>query len=300
MKIKALVVATVLLLAGCDISTSSSVSSSSSQVISNCKAKGYEYDPENITDYELVWSEEFDYEGAPDADNWVMETGGAGWGNNELQYYTSRLDNASVADGQLTITAKLEEYSGRSYTSARMITRGKASWKYGRFEIRAALPEGRGTWPAIWMMPQYSRYGGWPKSGEIDIMEHVGYDMNNIVSTVHTEDFVHSLGTQKGASLRIDDVTVMHTYTLDWTPEEMTMRVDGTKIFTYKPTNYRTCPAYDIWPFDQEFFLILNIAVGGNWGGVQGVDDTIFPQTMQVDYIRVYQSPFITALQKTS
>lgn len=300
MKLKGLLVVSVLLIAGCDLSTSSSVSSSSSTVISNCKAKGYEYDPEAIDDYELVWSEEFDYEGAPDSDNWVMETGGAGWGNNELQYYTSRLDNASVADGQLTITAKLEDYSGRNYTSARMITRGKASWKYGRFEIRAALPEGRGTWPAIWMMPQYSRYGGWPKSGEIDIMEHVGYDMNNVVSSIHTEDFVHSLGTQKGASLRIEDVTVMHTYTLDWTPEEMTMRVDGTKIFTYKPTNYRMCPGYDIWPFDQEFFLILNIAVGGNWGGVQGVDDTIFPQTMSVDYIRVYQSPFITALQKTS
>ncbi len=204
-----------------------------------------------------------------------------------------------VANGELTITAIKEEYSGRSYTSARMITRNKKIWKYGRFEIRASLPAGRGTWPAIWMMPQYSQYGGWPNSGEIDIMEHVGYDMNRIVSTVHTQDYNHQLGTQKGNGIRIEDVTIMHTYTLDWTPEEMTMAVDGEQVFKYKPTNYRGCPDDDIWPFDQSFFLIMNIAVGGNWGGAQGVDDTIFPQTLKVDYVRVYQSPTITALVPT-
>jgi beta-glucanase (GH16 family) len=293
MKHVALSLATLLLISGCTVSSSSVVSSSSSVV---CKTVGFDYNPAEIDDYEMVWNEEFDYEGSPDTTKWVMETGGGGWGNNELQFYTARQDNAIVGDGKLTITAIKEDYSGRNYTSARMITRGKAFWKYGRFEIRASLPAGRGTWPAIWMMPQYSRYGGWPKSGEIDIMEHVGYDMNKIVSTVHTEDYVHSKGTQKGASRTIEDATQMHVYSMDWTPSQMTMYVDGLKIFQYKPTNYRSCPNQKIWPFDQSFFLILNIAVGGNWGGVQGVDDSIFPQELNVDYIRIYQSPTITNL----
>jgi beta-glucanase (GH16 family) len=236
--------------------------------------------------YVLVWEDDFSTAGAPDADKWSYDTGGDGWGNQELQYYTDRTVNANVQNGFLYLEARKEAYQGRDYTSARLVTRGKGDWKYGRIEVRAKLPQGRGTWPAIWMLPTDWVYGGWPNSGEIDIMEHVGYDMGTIHGTVHTEAYNHMQGTQKGGNTSRGDVANnFYTYSITWTADSIDFYVDDEKFFTFT----RESSNYAVWPFDQEFHLILNIAVGGNWGGAQGVDDAIFPQAMVVDYIRVYE-----------
>jgi beta-glucanase (GH16 family) len=241
--------------------------------------------------YELVWQDEFNYAGSPDSAKWSYDLGDGcpklcGWGNNELQYYTKSPQNVRVEDGSLIIEAREEEKEGSDYTSTRLLSRDKAAWKYGRLEIRAKLPSGTGTWPAIWMLPENSEYGGWPASGEIDLMEHVGHEPNRVYATVHTEAFNHVKGTQSTDTLRIDDAEeAFHRYALEWTPEKITWLVDGQTYSTFKNRN-RT---YKEWPFDQPFHLILNIAVGGNWGGRQGVDHTIWPQQMTVDYVRVYQ-----------
>ena len=236
--------------------------------------------------YSLVWNDEFDYTGLPDSSKWNYDVGGSGWGNNELQYYTAdRLENARVGDGFLTITAIREPYQGSQYTSARLVSRNKGDWTYGRFEIRAKLPRGRGTWPAIWMLPTDWAYGGWPSSGEIDIMEHVGYDMDVVHATVHTQSYNHTLGTQQGSSIRVDNVdTTFHVYAIEWRPDRIDGYVDGQIYFSF--SNQETGHAE--WPFDKRFHLLLNIAIGGNWGGAQGVDNSIFPQEMVVDYVRVY------------
>lgn len=260
------------------------------------KAKGFEYDHDNLT-YELVWSDEFDYEGLPDDTKWGYDTGASGWGNNELQYYT-RGENAEVHDGILTLTARKEKKQNAGYTSTRLVSKGKGDWLYGKFEIRAKLPKGRGTWPAIWMLPTDWKYGGWPASGEIDIMEHVGYDQDVIHYSIHTESYYHSIGTQKTATKKFENVSEdFHTYAIEWLPDRIIFFTDGEKTFTYEPLKYKSTPTYKEWPFDKRFHLLLNIAVGGNWGGVRGVDDDIWPQTMEIDYVRVYQSPEITALQ---
>lgn len=255
----------------------------------DCKAVGYEYDEENLH-YELVWSDEFDYEGLPDEEKWSYDVGGHGFGNRELQYYTDD-QNAYVSKGYLTITARKEDYKNMDYTSARMITKNKGDWLYGKIEVKAKLPEGRGTWPAIWMLPTDWKYGNWPDSGEIDIMEHVGYEMGKIHGTVHTEAYNHMIGTQLGKSvIREDAHEAFHVYHIEWLPDKIKFYVDNKLYFVYKPYNLVNCPTEAEWPFDQDFHLLLNIAVGGNWGGAKGVDDTIFPQEMLVDYVRVYQA----------
>lgn len=242
--------------------------------------------------YHLVWSDEFNYQGLPDSTKWTYDTGDGcpdlcGWGNNELQYYTEdRLKNARVENGYLFIEAHQEPFKTREYTSARLLTRGKQSWKYGRFEIRAKLPSGRGTWPAIWMLPKEWQYGGWPASGEIDIMEHVGYEPNFIYGSVHTDTYNHVDGTQFTESIKVPDAeSTFHTYTIEWTPEKISWHVDDRQYASF-PNKHKT---HKEWPFDQAFRLILNIAVGGNWGGQKGIDDSIWPQQMVVDFVRVYQ-----------
>jgi beta-glucanase (GH16 family) len=231
-----------------------------------------------------VWQDDFATGSAVDPSKWTFETGGSGWGNNELQFYTSGA-NATVAGGNLSITAKKEAFSGREYTSARMITRGKGDWLYGRFEVRAKLPKGRGTWPAIWMLSSDNSYGNWPASGEIDIMEHVGYDPNKIHSSVHTSAYNHTRNTQKTSSKIIPDATdAFHIYRVDWTPYAIRSYIDGVQYFEF----INESKGFTAWPFDKKQFMILNIAVGGNWGGVQGVDNTVFPATMEIDYVKVY------------
>jgi len=240
-------------------------------------------------EWRLVWSEEFDYEGLPDPDKWSYDTRGnaTGWGNNEKQFYTSENSaNAYVKDGILTITALKEPVEGKEYTSARLITRGKGEWLYGRFEIRAKNPTGRGTWPAIWMMPAANTYGGWPASGEIDIMENVGFDPDTIVGAAHTRAYNHSIGTEKSARIHVPtNYTDFHVYALEWEPEEYRLYVDGEHFFTFR--NEGT--GFAEWPYDKPFYLILNLAIGGNWGGQQGIDDTLFPHRFEIDYVRVYE-----------
>lgn len=240
-------------------------------------------------DYQLVWSDEFDNTGLPDPGKWSFDTIGnaLGWGNNELQYYTfEKIENAKVENGVLTITALLEEINSKKYTSARLTTRGKGDWLYGRFEIKAKLPTGNGMWSAIWMLPSEWEYGGWPDSGEIDIMENVGFDPDTIVATAHTKSYNHKIGTQKTARIFVPTCSdEFHVYSLEWEPEEYRVYVDNSHCFTFE--NEHTGP--DKWPFDKRFHLLLNIAVGGDWGGQKGIHDSIFPQKMVIDYVRVYQ-----------
>lgn len=235
----------------------------------------------------LVWQDEFDYTGLPDSTKWGYDVGGHGWGNNELEYYTEAdSDNVWVADGVLTITARKEQMGERDYTSARMVTREKGDWLYGKVEVRAMLPTGRGVWPAIWMLPTDREYGNWPRSGEIDIMENVGFDPDTIVGSAHTLKYNHSIGTQRSSRIACPTCySDFHVYGLEWEPDEYRLYVDDQLYFTFK--NEGT--GFEAWPFDKRFHLLLNIAVGGNWGGAEGVDDTIFPQKMVVDYVRVYQ-----------
>jgi len=239
--------------------------------------------------WKLVWSDEFSENGLPDSKKWSYDTEGnaSGWGNNEAQYYTNaRLKNAEVKDGFLYINAIREDFEGKKYTSARLITKSKGDWLYGKVEVRAKLPDGRGMWPAIWMLPTDWTYGGWPASGEIDIMENVGYDPYVIVASAHTQSYNHVIGTQKNAKLTISDCyTEFHNYILEWDATEYRVYVDENLYFTFKNEG----KGFTVWPFDKRFHLLLNIAVGGNWGGVQGIDDTIFPRSMVVDYVRVYQ-----------
>lgn len=236
--------------------------------------------------WQLVWSDEFDYQGYPDSNKWGYDIGAGGWGNQELQYYTNRLENARVENGRLIIEARKENYGGAQYTSARLKTRYKGDWLYGRIEVRAKLPGGTGTWPAIWMLPTDNVYGGWPNSGEIDIMECVGYDPWRVYFTIHTAAYNHMLGTQKGSSTILNDPqNNFYTYALEWYPDRLDFYVDNVKYFTF----YKEKDDYTVWPFDQRFYLILNIAVGGTWGGAQGVDPNVFPQRMEVEYVRVYQ-----------
>lgn len=259
------------------------------------KAKDYSYE-EKALNYKLVWSDEFDKNGAPDETKWGYDVGGSGWGNNELEYYTQG-DNAWVEDGKLIIEARKEEKEGMDYTSARLITKEKGDWLYGKIDVCAKLPKGTGTWPAIWMLPTDWEYGSWPVSGEIDIMEHVGYNQDTIHASIHTQSYNHTVNTQKTATKYLEGASEdFHVYSLVWLPDKIEIQIDGVSYFTFKPTDYKENPSYKEWPFDKRMHLLLNIAVGGNWGGVKGVDTSVFPQRMEVDYVRVYQSDEINNL----
>lgn len=242
--------------------------------------------------WRLVWSDEFDYAGLPDPKKWDYDVGGEGWGNKELQFYTARRkENARVENGRLIIEARKEAWQGREYTSARLVSRGKGDWTYGRFEVRAKLPSGRGTWPAIWMLPTGWTYGGWPRSGEIDIMDHVGFDPDVVHASVHTAAYNHKIQTQKTAQLKIPTSrSEFNVYAVEWTPEEIRGFVNDQLYFTFRNERL-TNPAadYQQWPFDKPFHLLLNLALGGTWGGQQGVDPAIWPQRLEIDYVRVYQ-----------
>jgi len=253
--------------------------------------------------WELAWSDEFD--GAElDTAKWSPDIWPPRKVNDEDQAYTGRAKNLRIEDGQLIIEAHKEDYEDASYTSARVHSSGKGDFLYGRFEVRAKLPEGQGTWPAIWMLPSdpftyattcsgdedwqgSSDCDAWPNSGEIDIMEHVGYQMNHIHGTVHNEAYYWVKWEQRKGRILIDDAAeAFHVYALEWSPERIDIFVDDALYFTYvnENTDWRT------WPYDQPFHLILNIAVGGVWGRAGGpIDDSIFPQRMFVDYVRVYR-----------
>lgn len=238
------------------------------------------------TTQQLVWSDEFNTKGLPDSTKWTYDEGGSGWGNNELQYYTKdSLGNARVQNGHLIIELKKQNFGKNKFTSARLVTKGKQSWKYGTFEIKARLPKGLGTWPAIWMLSSTTPLK-WPDDGEIDIMEHVGYDPGVVHATIHTKAYNHTVGTQKAATLQVPDFSEQfHVYSLVWTMDSMTFYIDKKPYFTYKNEH----SGYTTWPFDQPSHLLLNLAFGGNWGGSKGIDETILPAKFEIDYVRVFQ-----------
>jgi beta-glucanase (GH16 family) len=246
--------------------------------------------------YHLAWADEFDVDGLPDPGRWNYDTDRnfPGWYNNELQYYAAaRAENAHVAGGSLIITARKEDLSaagfsdwgGQRYSSSRMVTRGKAAWTYGFIEIRAKLPCGRGSWPALWMLSAPPQQG-WPDDGEIDILEHVGFDPGVIHGTAHTLAYNHTRNNARTATTLVADAcTAFHKYQLTWNASQMKVGVDDRNYYQYSNDGSGNAE----WPFDSPQYLILNIAVGGDWGGQMGVDDTIFPIQMDVDYVRVYQ-----------
>lgn len=240
--------------------------------------------------WKLVWADEFDRAGMPDTSKWNYDTRGNsyGWGNNEAQWYTvADPKNVAISDGTLKITARNEPTSGKQYSSARLTTKGKGDWKYCKIETRAKLCSGKGTWPAIWMLSSKGTYGGWPKSGEIDIMEFVGYDPGRVHSTVHTQKYNHVIGTQVGKALEVNDAdTQFHIFTLEWDEHEIRSYMDGQLYFTFQNEN----TGYEAWPFDQDFHLILNLAIGGGWGGRQGIDISLFPHVFEIDYVRVFKA----------
>lgn len=242
--------------------------------------------------YQLVWSDEFDAGTMPDTTRWNYRVGDGcpqlcGFGNKELQWYAdARSRNSRIEDGKLILEAHKEDIGTRNYSSARLNTKFKGDWLYGRVEVRAKLPGGIGVWPAIWMMPTDWEYGGWPKSGEIDIMEHVGYRPDSIKGTVHTRAFNHMKRTQKGQYYKLPDCeSNFHVYGINWTQEKIEFFVDDEVYFTFENSG----KGWEEYPYDKRFHLILNVAVGGNLGGKKGVDDGIFPQRMEVDYVRVFQ-----------
>jgi len=243
--------------------------------------------PAQAQQRKLVWSDEFNGQGLPDSSKWSYETGHNGWGNNEAQFYTARRpENARMEHGCLVIEARKESWEGAAYTSARLLSKGKGDWKYGRIEVRAKLPAGRGMWPAIWMLPTRWVYGGWPHSGEIDIMENVGYLPDSVFGSIHTGAYNHVMKTQRTQGVYLNDLsTAFHVYTVEWDTAQIRFLLDGRPYFSF--ANEHT--GSEAWPFDQEFHLLLNIAVGGNWGGKYGIDNAIFPQKMLIDYVRVWQ-----------
>jgi beta-glucanase (GH16 family) len=246
-------------------------------------------DKSALKDWELQWSDEFEYTGLPDSTSWAYDIGGHGWGNQEKQYYTGgRGENARVENGMLIIEARKEPWDTNSYTSTRLVTRGKNEWLYGRFEIRAKLPRGTGTWPAIWMLAGAHTYGEgyWPHNGEIDIMEHVGFNQGFVHASTHSLKYFWQIGTQRTDTIISPDVSdSFHNYILEWYPEKIHVFMDDSLYFT----SLNDGTGWEAWPFDKPFYLILNIAVGGAWGGQKGIDDSIWPQRMEVDYVRVYK-----------
>jgi beta-glucanase (GH16 family) len=255
-------------------------------------------------EWKLVWSDEFNYSGMPNPKKWNYEVGFIR--NRELQYYTkARKENARVENGMLIIESRKEKFKNPNYrpdarrrrrwnlsreyadyTSASLITYGKASWCYGRIEVRAKLPTGRGTWPAIWTLGTNIKEVGWPTCGEIDIMENVGFNPDKIHVNIHTKKYNHVRKTGKGSSFKVSKpYKEFHVYAIEWYEDRIDFYVDDKKYFTYE--NEKSGEA--AWPYNKQQYLILNTAIGGTWGGQKGIDDPIFPLKYYIDYVRVYQ-----------
>jgi beta-glucanase (GH16 family) len=256
-------------------------------------------------EWKLAWSDEFDRDGLPDPAKWSYEEGFVR--NRELQYYTTgRAENARVEKGYLIIEARKERFPNArfqagaperrwqqqreyaDYTSASLTTRGRAAWTYGRIEVRAKMPAGRGTWPAIWTLGTNISEVGWPACGEIDILEYVGHEPGVVHANVHTRGYNHTRGNGRGSRLTLPDAEkTFHVYALEWTPQTLAFFADDHRYFTLENDG----TGVDAWPFGAPQYLILNLAIGGAWGGQRGIDESIFPQRLTVDYVRVYQRP---------
>lgn len=240
----------------------------------------------------LVWEDDFTKSSEINERIWNYEEGDGcpdlcGWGNNELQYYTGGdRKNAFIENGRLIIEATKENVGSRDYASAKLTTQGLKEMQYGSIEIRAKVPGGIGVWPAIWMLPADRSYGQWPLCGEIDIMEHVGHDPDFVYGTVHTGAYNHMIGTQKGGKLtKADYESEFHTYRINWSEERIEFYIDKVRYYTFAKRSDDIAE----WPFDQPFYLILNVAIGGNWGGEKGVEEDICPARMEVEWVRYYR-----------
>ncbi|MEJ7770134.1 MAG: glycoside hydrolase family 16 protein [Chitinophagaceae bacterium] len=237
----------------------------------------------------LVWADDFDSTGIPDQTKWSYETGYIR--NSEQQYYTgSRPENARLENGLLVIEARNDSLKPGNntfaVTSASITTEGKASWTYGRIEVKAKIPSSLGSWPAIWMLGTDHKTVGWPACGEIDIMENVGFDPEKIHTNIHTKAYNHVLKTNKGKATPISQPHHnFHVYAIEWSKTAIDFFIDEQKVFSYR----NEATGEDTWPFDKPFYLILNLAIGGSWGAQKGVDLKQLPQQFLVDYVRVYQ-----------
>jgi beta-glucanase (GH16 family) len=245
-------------------------------------------------EWKMTWSDEFDApdNSPPDSTKWVLETGGGGWGNNELQTYTSRLANVHIEQGSLVITALRETFTGadgiaRNFTSARLKTEGRFEQRYGRFEARLRVPHGQGLWPAFWMLGNDFRAAGWPICGEIDIMENIGKEPATVHGTIHGPGYSGGSGIGAACSLPEGEPFSdgFHVFGVEWEPEAIRWKVDGVLHKTWTPADL---PTGTKWVFNHPFFMLLNVAVGGNWPGNPDAT-TVFPQKMVVDYVRVYE-----------
>ncbi len=243
------------------------------------------------TEWKLSWSDEFNYIGLPDSSKWNYDVGGHGWGNNEKQFYLEKsLENSYVAGGKLHIVALKKNYEQSNYTSAKLTTWQKIKLQYGKIEVMAKLPRGKGSWPAIWMLPESIRTNEeqWPFCGEIDLMEHVGKDPNVVHASLHTGLYNHIKRTQITHFDTLENVfDKFHKYGIEWTKEYIKFYIDDKLFFeSFKGQDGRVI-TNDGWPYDKPYYLILNLAIGGNWGG--DIDDSIFPNEMQIDFVRIYQ-----------
>ena len=239
----------------------------------------------------LVWNDEFDGP-ALNLEKWSYEIGGHGWGNNELQYYSDDDSTAFIQDGKLVIRADLvPQGTGSSdnlryFSSARLRTSGKGDWRYGRIEVKAKLALGQGIWPAIWMLPTDWMYGGWPESGEIDIMEHVGYDPGRVHGSIHTGSYNHKINTQRGGSKLLDKISSkFYVYAIEWYEDRIDFLINDSKYFSFLNDGKND---FNTWPFNQRFHLLINIAVGGDWPGSPD-ETTQFPTEMELEYVSVYE-----------
>ncbi|MFT5242771.1 MAG: beta-glucanase (GH16 family) [Psychroserpens sp.] len=256
-------------------------------VISSCSSD----EKQTVAQFtELVMQDEFTTEGAPDSNIWGYDLGtgnddtGAGWGNNELQYYTNRTENVKVENGYLLITAKKESYNGSSYTSARLTTKGLFDQAYGRFEARIRVPYGQGMWPAFWLLGSNIDEVGWPQCGEIDIMEYRGQEPTKVLGTVHGPGYSGGASITKSYSLLNDRFdTGFHVFGIEWGPKYINYYIDDVLYNQITPADV---PGE--WVFDHPFYIVINLAVGGSFVGAPN-SETVFPQTMLVDYVRVYK-----------
>lgn len=235
--------------------------------------------------WELVWADEFDHSGAPDPAVWTPEVGYVR--NGEKQYYTrDRLENARVENGLLVIEARKDDWEGKPITSASLTTKGKRPLLYGRIVVRAKIPTGRGTWPAIWTLGENIRQVGWPACGEIDILENVGFDPKTIHANIHCQAYNHMKRTGKGGKITAEAPwSGFHEYAVEWYEDRIEFFFDDTRYFVFHKES--DDPA--VWPFAQPQYLILNLAIGGGWGGQKGIDDSLFPHRFEIDYVRYYK-----------
>ncbi len=235
--------------------------------------------------YKLLWEDQFDKDGMPNPDIWTIETGGHGFGNNEQQFYTNRSKNVFIKDGILNIVGNKEKYENCEYTSAKLTTEGIKTIQHGRIDVVAKVPSGDGTWPAIWFLGEGFRKANWPLCGEIDLMEHVGHNPNVIHYSLHSKtNYFHKNNQPTIVVKQKNIVNQFHEYAMDWQEDEITFYLDGKKQKTF----YRSKDAtIEQWPFNQGFYLIINLALGGAWGGK--IDNSIFPVTFQIKSVKIYE-----------